>query len=390
MGANRIGGVPGKNRMMGRPEISRLLAIVLLTCILGGCSQTSVEGNLVTITAHSQDEIATALTQTQPAPSLTPVYSIPTATSTATPSATHTATLTATPDPYLGWTIPYLQGRSFGGGSLEIVETIADNSFFDRYLIRYPSDGLDIYGFANIPKIPGPIPVVIAIHGYIDPAVYGTLDYTTRYADDLARRGFLVIHPNLRNYPPSEPGENLFRVGMAVDILNLIGIVRETAGVEGGLLQQADGNRIGLWGHSMGGGISTRVMTVDQEIDAVVLYAAMSGDERKNFEAILDWSDGERGREELLIPEEVLSRISPENYFDQIKAAVSIHHGLADELIPVQWSRDTCEQLNAAEVRVSCNYYPGQPHTFWGEVDLLFMQDVANFFLQHLGATKSP
>ena len=43
-----------------------------------------------------------------------------------------------------------------------------------------------IYGFMNVPNADGPHPVIIALHGYIDPAIYQTLDYTTRYADALA------------------------------------------------------------------------------------------------------------------------------------------------------------------------------------------------------------
>lgn len=364
---------------MKRRAIVFILAVFIALWFLGGCNLPS--NNTPAPTATSGNQPTASPTPTA-VPSATPQ---PTVTTTNLPTAT--ATVSATPDPYLGWTIPYLQSRTYGGGSLEVVEVLAENSYFTRYLVRYPSDGLDIYGFANVPVGEAVRPVIIAIHGYIDPEVYTTIDYTTRYADDLARRGYVVIHPNLRNYPPSGLGENLFRVGMAVDILNLIAIVRDTAGNEGAIVERIDPERIGLWGHSMGGGISTRVMTVDENIDAVVLYAAMSGDEQKNFEAILSWSEGERGREELIIPGEALARISPENYFDQVRAAVSIHHGLSDELVPVQWSRDTCEQLAAAAAAVECTYYAGQPHTFWGEEDLTFMENVAIFFEEHLGGT---
>ena len=61
--------------------------------------------------------------------------------------------------------------------------------------------------------------------GYVNPAVYDTVAYTTPHADDLARNGFLVIHPNYRNHPPSESGDNRFRVGYAIDVLNLVGLV---------------------------------------------------------------------------------------------------------------------------------------------------------------------
>lgn len=367
--------------MLRRPLIY-LLPIVVILLVLSGCS--AFDPSLTATASVTASLPPPALSRTKvPSATYSPAIGAgSTASATIQPSQ---PSATATVDPYFQWSIPYLENRSYGGGRMEIVEILAETSFFTRYLVRYPSDGLEIYGFVNVPAQDGPLPVVIAIHGYIDPAIYNTLDYTTRYADDLARRGFLVIHPNLRNYPPSDSGENLFRVGMAVDILNLLAIVREGSAISGNVLEKSDPERIGLWGHSMGGGISTRVMTINQDIRAVVLYAAMSGDERQNFEAILEWSDGERGLEELAVVESALDQISPEYFFDRVAAAVSIHHGLSDELVPVQWSRNTCELLAAEAVEVECTYYPGQPHTFWGENDLMFMENAASFFQAHLG-----
>jgi dipeptidyl aminopeptidase/acylaminoacyl peptidase len=254
---------------------------------------------------------------------------------------------------------------------------------FTRYLIRYPSDGLNIYGFANIPNEAGSYPVVIALHGYIDPAIYNTLDYTTRYADALASAGYIVLHPNLRGYAPSDSGENLFRVGMAIDVLNLIALVQSQSGGTDPL-GSARPDRIGLWGHSMGGGISTRVLTVSDDVQAAVLYAAMSGDERKNFEAIYQWSGQTRGLEELNVPAEALARISPMHFLGNISAAVSIHHGLADALVPVDWSVTTCEQLTTLSRNVECNYYEEMPHTFIGSGDAEFIQNTVRFFDSHL------
>lgn len=306
------------------------------------------------------------------------------------PTDTQTPAPTATPDPYWAYTIEYLQSRAYGGGELEFVETLAENTFFTRYLIRYPSDGLTIYGFLNVPVDGGPagaapFPVVIALHGYIDPAVYQTLAYTTPYADALARSGYVVAHPNLRGYPPSDAGDNLFRVGMAVDVLNLIAILQQSDW-DGTPLEASDPARLGLWGHSMGGGIATRVMVVSQDVDAVALYAAMSGDERQNFEAIYGWSDGARGAEELAVPVEHLARISPVYFLEQVSMPVSIHHGRADELVPLRWSVETCALLTALEKNVECWYYAGMPHTFVGEGDLLFLYRLVNFFDRHLKA----
>lgn len=271
----------------------------------------------------------------------------------------------------------------YGGGQIEFLEVMDYNSLFTRYLIRYPSDGLDIYGFANIPNDDEIHPVIIALHGYIDPAVYDTLDYTTHYADALASAGYIVLHPNLRGYPPSEEGENLFRVGMAIDVLNLIALVQsQSRGMDP--LKNANPGSIGLWGHSMGGGITTRVLTVTDDVKAAVLYAAMSGDEEKNYAAIRAWSGQRRGLEELNVPLEALTSISSMYFFENINAAASIHHGKADELVPMSWSVTTCERLSLLGKRVECFYYDNMPHTFYGQGDQQFIQNMIDFFNREL------
>jgi dipeptidyl aminopeptidase/acylaminoacyl peptidase len=257
------------------------------------------------------------------------------------------------------------------------------NSAFTRYLIHYPSDGLSIFGFMDAPNSDGPHPVIIALHGYIDPAKFQTLDYTTHYADALASAGYLVLHPNLRGYAPSDSGDNLFRVGMAIDVLNLIAIVQSTGGKPGSL-ETADPARIGLWGHSTGGGVATRVITVDSDIKAAVLYAPMSGDEARNYEAIGNWSNQQRGISERAVPQAELQLISPVYFFNRIRAAVSINHGLDDLLVPVQWSMQTCQEFKAVGRQVECHYYQGMPHTFHGQGEKEFMEYTRQFFDRYL------
>jgi uncharacterized protein len=330
--------------------------------------------------------VFTACASPLPIPTATPTVTetpFPTATQLFTPTVSPVPTLSPTPDPYFAYTIQYLQSRAYGGGQIEFLELLEQNIFFRRYLIRYPSDGLNIYGFANIPSDAGPHPVIIALHGYIDPAIYNTIDYTTRYADALASAGYIVFHPNLRGYRPSDDGENLFRVGMATDVLNLIELIQSQSGGTDPLGTAAP-NFIGLWGHSMGGGISTRVLTVSQDVKAAVLYGAMSGDEQKNYEAIWGWSGNTRGIDELAIPTEALQRISPMYFFQNITAAVSIHHGTADATVPADWSVLTCEQLKSLGKNVECHYYEGLPHTFYGQGDEQFIQSSIQFFNQYL------
>jgi dipeptidyl aminopeptidase/acylaminoacyl peptidase len=266
---------------------------------------------------------------------------------------------------------------------LRIEQALAANRAFTRTLVTYPSDGLTVYGFMNAPQGQGPFPVVLVLHGYVNPARYATLTYTTRYADALARAGYLVIHPNFRNYPSSDEGPNSFRVGYAVDTLNLIALVQAQA-AQAGPLRQADPDAIGLWGHSMGGGISLHAITVNADVQAAVLYGSMSGDEKKNHERILVWSGGERGQEELETSQEDLLRISPIHHLERVAAAVSVHHGEADATVPLEWSLDLCQRLQELEKAVECFTYPGQPHTFQGQGDQLFIQRVIAFFDRHL------
>jgi uncharacterized protein len=337
-----------------------------------------VEPELAPIAAVVPSAVPTVLPLALP-PTIEPIPTLsPTLIPTETPQPTPTPT--ALPDPYVHLYLDSLVSRSYGGGDLVVESVMADNSYFTRYLIRYPSDELQIYGFMNVPKRgDGPFPVVIALHGYIDPAVYTTLDYTTHYADTLARAGYLVLHPNLRNYPPSDLGENLFRVGMAVDVLNLTAIVRQQGGLPGPL-EKAASQSIGLWGHSMGGGISLRAALVDPGIRAVVLYGSMSGDEKQNFEAIGRWSVGQRGQDERAVPDDVLPLISPLYFLERMQAAVSIHHGEADQLVPLQWSLDLCQSLQTLDKAYTCFTYPHQPHTFNDAGSQIFMQRVIEFF----------
>ena len=301
----------------------------------------------------------------------------PTAAATATTIPTPIAT---PPDPYEVYTIAHLSQRAYGdGGDLRIEETLAETADFTRSLISYPSDGLTLFGFMNVPKTAGPHSVVLVLHGYWPPPEYDTIGYTAPYADALAEAGFIAIHPNYRNHPPSDTGENYFRIGYALDVLNLVAHVQRQAGMVGAL-QTADPEQIHLFGHSMGGGIALRVLVVGTGVESAVLYGAMSGDEQRNYERIRVWSNEEDGEFEQSLAPIVLSRISPIFHLERVTARISLHHGEEDTVVPPVWSADLCERLRNLGKTVECFTYAGQPHNFTGRANQLLIDRAITFF----------
>lgn len=312
----------------------------------------------------------------------------PLASPTVRPSPTPMVTLTpvATADlTYVGYAVDELAARSYGEGEVQIVETLDIEENFTRYLFRYPSDGLTLYGFMNVPNEGDDFPVALVLHGFMPLETYEVETYTTRYADALAEAGYFVFHPNYRNHPPSDVGDyNLFRVDYAVDVLNLVGIIQKQSADETGALRRADAENLHVMGHSMGGGIVQRVLSVRPAwFDAAVLYGSMSGDEGRNFEKIIVWSEGENGGLELDAPPTVLAAVSPINYLWRWQTPVSIHHGSADATVPPAWSDDLCVRLQEQSHPVECFVYAGAPHTFYGGADALFMERMVAFFRAH-------
>lgn len=290
----------------------------------------------------------------------------------------------AQPSPaYEALTISALRARSYGEGSLRVERTLQVTAAFTRTLIQFDSDGLRVYGFMNIPRGKGPFPTVIVLHGYVNPRTYRTpYAYTQPYADALARAGFLVVHPDYRGHGRSEgtaEGEdNLFRVGYAVDVLNLIAHLRK--------LPQVDANAIGLFGHSMGGGIAQRVISVDRGVKAVVLYGSMSGDERLNVERIRNVFRRVPRLPEDDVPGAFWSRISPISYAAEWQAAVELHHGVRDAQVPIAWSRDLHRLLTELGKPSALFEYPEGGHVLQGRDRDEMMRRAIAFFRRTLAA----
>jgi len=258
-----------------------------------------------------------------------------------------------------------LAEKEYGLGELRVEYTWENKAEFTRYYVTYDSDDLNIHGYVNVPVGEGPFPVVIALHGYIPASEYETLDYSTRYADSIARKGYIVLHPNMRNFPPSDsaPRRGDYHSGFTTDVMNLLEYVRQEAGQEGSIFENADLSSMGIWGHSLGGSVALRVSALVPEIDAVVLYAAVTQ----------RYSNGSAG----------FGVYDLENS----DAAFQVHHGTADPTVRVSSSTRFCAQLEAVEKEYECFFYEDAPHTFLrlGQDDPLFIQRVVDFYAAEIG-----
>jgi dipeptidyl aminopeptidase/acylaminoacyl peptidase len=159
----------------------------------------------------------------------------------------------------------------------------------------------------------------------------------------------------------------LFRVGPAIDVLNLIALIKSESGPSE-LFATAATDQIGLWGHSLGGNIALRVLTVSPDVRAATLFASLSGDERKNTKLLANDSSDPTLQTELKMSPTVLKQISPMYYYSNITASIQLHHGAVDQVVPVAWAKETCQSLTTAGVQVQCIYYPTEDHTFRSRV----------------------
>lgn len=256
--------------------------------------------------------------------------------------------------------IENLQKRDYVDGEIKLEETLSQNSFYTSYIFSYLSDNLKIYGMMNVPKGNGPFPVIVLNHGYFNQSSFQSGDGTQTMADILARQGYLTLASDYRGFGKSENDAERSRghnPNYAIDILNLIASIKS--------LSKADPNRIGMWGHSMGGEVSLRTAEVTDKVKAIVLWASTSANASDNAAFY-------SGRHNLNANNPETNSISPINYLQYISAPISIHQGLSDTEVKPEWSRNLYDLLRKEGKKAEYFEYKGQDHNFrnlgWDEI----------------------
>ncbi len=289
-------------------------------------------------------------------------------------------------------TIDYLRSLSYSG-EIVVEDVLAPGSNYDRYLVSYQSEGLKNYAYMTIPRGQKPAtgwPAIIFNHGYIPPEVYRSTERYIAYTDGFARNGYVVFRPDYRGHGFSE-GEARGAYGFpdyTIDVLNGLAAVKDHPDV--------DANRIGMWGHSMGGYITLRSLLVDKDIKAGVIWAGVVA---SYPDLINNWrrttsttqpttppNPTRRWRAQLTERYGEASEDSPfwrsisaNTYLAELTAPIQVHHGTADTSVPVAFSEKLQEQAEAAGATSELYIYPGDDHNLAGQFSTAMQRSIAFF-----------
>lgn len=295
--------------------------------------------------------------------------------------------------------IEYMRQQTYPGSEITIEQTLPFGSNYNQYIASYKSDGLKIYALLTVPKEEKPKngwPVIIFNHGYIPPEEYRTTEKYVAYVDGFARNGYIVFKPDYRGHGNSEgkPEGAYYSPAYTVDVLNSISSIKK--------FKEADPERIGIWGHSLGGNIALRTMVVSGDIKAGVIWSGVVG----TYEELINkWSRGRpwmpsareiQGhvgsiRQNLIkqygTPEDnpqFWHSIDPRYFLEDISGPIQLHQGLADDEVPVLFSESLKNDLERLGKTVELYTYEGADHNLSGSAFNLALERSVDFFDKYL------
>ncbi len=285
------------------------------------------------------------------------------------------------------FSVDAFRSMTLSGTNLVIGNVIERTSDWTKYFISYMSNGVKISGTLSLPTSNDRHPLVIQNHGYIDPAIYTNGRGLRREQTALARAGFAVLHTDYRKHAQSDPDpdeRNIYDAGLAyaVDSANAVLAVRELND------PRIDATKVGMLGHSMGGGVTLHLLVAKQDlIDAAVLYAPVNADAWENFAR---WRlDDEKAGPTLKFlktkEENSLgwSALSQSGSLHLIHDPILLFHGTKDKDVPVTWSQDLAATLKHLHKEIEYVEYDGEGHEF-GEKWNDFMERIIEHFKKHL------
>lgn len=381
-------------------SVRRFLVLGAVLLALAACASapaTPEPGPTGRVAEVAQAPAATGASPPTLAPPRPTATQTPTATSspTWTPSPTATPTATAsptpTPTPLNPLSITFMRSQAYPGSDIDIEQTLQPGANYRRYIASYLSEGLRQFALLTVPNGQAPTtgwPVIVFNHGYIPPAQYRTTERYVAYVDGFARNGYIVFRPDYRGHGSSE-GQASGGYGSpdyTIDVLNAVASMKRYA--------DADPERIGMWGHSMGGHITLRAMVTTDDVKAGVIWAGVVA----SYPDLMSrWrrpvpttvpSSARRWRDTLVsdygTPEQnptFWDSISPSAFLADLSGPLQLHHGTADESVPHEFSATLYRQAQELQAPMPVEYYeyPGDNHNLSGSFNTAMQRSIAFF-----------
>ena len=281
--------------------------------------------------------------------------------------------------------IEALRKREYKSQEIKVEKNLGDKGKYKNYIVSYDSDGLKLYALLSIPNdsTKKKFPVVIVDHGHIPPEKYSTENSYRLVSGYYASNGFLVLKPDYRGHDKSEGTYDpvLTRLSYSIDVLNLLASISS--------IKEADTDNIFIYGHSMGGGITLTVLEVSGKIKAATLWAAVSNGFPENTLYFRRKHSADEAKELLtqikgIFKEEDFSKLSPNNYLQDIKVPVLIQHGKKDESVPYQWSLDLIEKFKVLGISYKFYSYEDEDHNFSKKYFYTVLKRDVDFFKNYI------
>lgn len=363
----------------------QMIFVFIVLIITSGCKLQDGQLALDETTNYPRATEWSASSTPKPSITSTPI-------SIASPTITQTSTVTATPTPTLHpMHVIAARQTEYPGSEITIEETLESGANYYRYIAWYESEGLKIYGLLTVPFGEAPEtgwPGIVFNHGYIPPEVYRSTERYIAYVDSLARSGYIVYRIDYRGHDRSdgEASGAYGDPGYLVDVLNAVASLQA--------FPLADAQRIGIWGHSLGGYLTLRAMVISKEIKAGVIWAGVVGSYpdlvccwRRPTPGVPtrtpnpNFRSGWRNTWQNLYgspdenPEFWLG-ISSNNFLGDLSGPIQLHHGTADISVPIQFSQDLYQQILQAGKVVEYYEYEGDDHNLATYFNLAMMRTI--------------
>jgi len=295
--------------------------------------------------------------------------------------------------------IESMRRHEYPGSDLVIEQNLEPGSNYLRLIASYKSEGLKIYGLLTIPQGEKPKegwPVIIFNHGYIPPEQYQTTERYVAYLDAFARNGYIVFKSDYRGHGSSEgkPEGAYYSPAYTIDVLNAVSSLKR--------FKDANPEKIGMWGHSLGGNITLRSMVISKEIKAGVIWSGVVG----TYEELL--TKWRRSRPWQPLDKEIANHIGsirqnlidkygqptdnpefwqsidPRYFLQDISGPLQLHVGLSDEEVPPLFSESLKGDLENQQKVVEFYAYEGADHNLSSPSFELAMQRSIEFFDKYL------